>query len=245
MKLNYALESDLKKAIEENWPLVIPAGTVEYHGKHLGFGTDTLVVENVLEKLEKEKDLLIAPTFSYGPSSYAVAGPEKGTIDVDTDDLEQHIKDVLWGFLVAGFRNIYVVIHHQYEDGVENPEALAFKKAAKVLTFQYLEKEKGKGWWGKEENADFYETMDESKNPWNWIQVLPLMSPRVQDATGFDHAGEFETSLMLATAPEAVDMDRLDKPGQPWYVREADRASKEKGQRMVELILEDLRDVIA
>lgn len=244
MRLENMLHYQLREAIDMSLPLVIPAGTLEYHGEHLGYGTDTIVTVRILEMLEEEKDMILAPPFYYGPSSYAVAGPENGTIDVDVDNFERHVRDVLWGLLLTGFRNIYVVIHHQYEEGTELPEALAFKKSARQLTFQYLEQEKGRGWWGQPEYCHFYETLEESDNPWNWITVLPLMHPEVQEATGYDHAGEYETSLMMATAPEAVEMKRLKDGQQPWYVREANKATLETGKKMVRMILDNLKNTI-
>ncbi|NPV53154.1 MAG: creatininase family protein [Firmicutes bacterium] len=243
MRLETLFPFQLREAIEKRWPLVIPAGTIEYHGEHLGFGTDTLVVTRILELLEKEKDMILAPPIYYGPSSYAVAGPEQGTIHVDVDNFEHYVRDVLWGMLLTGFRNIYVVIHHQYENGIELPEALCFIKSARQLIFRFLEEKHGRGWWGRPENARFYETLDKADNPWNWIKVIPLMAPEVQQATGYDHAGQYETSLMIATCPEGAAMNQL-KEGQPWFVQMARHASQELGQRMVQLILDQLRKVI-
>ena len=39
---------------EKRIPLVIPAGTVEYHGPHCSYGCDTLVAEGLIKKLIKK-----------------------------------------------------------------------------------------------------------------------------------------------------------------------------------------------
>ena len=240
MKLEYMLGGQLRHAVKDNLPLVIPAGTIEYHGEHLALACDTLVVVKTLELLEKQIPMVIAPPFYYGTASYAVAGPEMGTVDVDNDRLGAHVKDVLWGFLNVGFRRIIVVIHHQYEGGVELPLTLAFMKAAAELVFKYLEENKGRGWWGDERNKDFYDNLGYWECPWNWFKVMPLMHPDVQKQTGYDHAGEHESSLLWALCPEAVDMDKR-KDNETWYTKRAEKASLEYGKKMVDLILAQLR----
>ena len=105
MRLELMRGGQLRKAIAENLPLVIPAGVLEYRGEHRGLGCDTLVVTRALELLEVQLPLVIAPAFHYGPASYAVAEPEMGTIDVDNDRLEAHIKNVLLSLLRVGFKS--------------------------------------------------------------------------------------------------------------------------------------------
>jgi creatinine amidohydrolase len=240
MRLENMRGAQIRQAINDRIPVVIPAGTIEYHGEHLGVGCDTLVVVKTLELLEKEIPMVIAPPFAYGPSSYGVAGPEMGTIDVDNEHFEMHVRDVLWGFLQVGFRRIIVVIHHQNEGGAELPLTLAFKKAGAELIFRYLEQTRGRGWWGDEKNKSFYESLDSGDNPWNWIKVIPLMHPDVQRQTGYDHAGEHESSLLWALCPEAVDMDKR-KDNKTWYTKSAEKATVEYGRKMVDLILRQLR----
>jgi len=243
MRLEYMRSAQLRQAIKERVPLVIPAGTIEYHGEHLGLGCDTLVVLKTLELLEKEIPMVIAPAFYYGPSSYAVAGPEMGTVNVDNEHLESHVRDVLWAFLEAGFRKIIVIIHHQYEEGIELPLTLAFKKAAAELIFRHFEQTEGRGWWGSAEEGTFYEEMGAEEHPWNWIRVIPLMHPEVQRKTGYDHAGKHESSLLWALCPEAVDMDKR-KENTGWFTKAAEEASLEYGKKMVDLILAQLRTEI-
>ena len=62
MILNKSFPREVKYVQEKNIPLVIPGGTVEYHGPHCAYGCDTLVVEGLLDKLEKEKEIMIAPS---------------------------------------------------------------------------------------------------------------------------------------------------------------------------------------
>lgn len=243
MKLGYCFPREIEDAKKRRIPLVIPAGTVEYHGPHCAYGCDTLIVEGLLERLSRSRPLVIAPCLWYGPSSYAVAGPEKGTIDVEYDRFEAHVSDILKSLIDGGWRNIYVLIHHQYEEENLLPMTLCFRKAAMKIVFEHLERTMGRGWWGENRNKDFYENLQRNDSPWNWIKVLPAMSREVQQATGYDHAGKYECSLLRALFPETVDLSRL-AGDDSWFMQSAAESSSELGERMVELCLKDLSERI-
>ena len=105
------------------------------------------------------------------------------------------------------------------------PMTLSYMKAAKRATMAYLEKTKGQGWWGSESYSDYYEELEGGSNPFNWIKVIPTMSTAVQNATGYDHAGKYECSILMSLYPDAVKLDRL-------------------GDKMVELSLEYLEKTV-
>ena len=65
------------------------------------------------QKLAERKELMIAPTISYSPASYAVGDATSGTVHVEENAFEQYVYYVFMSMLSAGQRNIYVVIHHQ------------------------------------------------------------------------------------------------------------------------------------
>lgn len=243
MKLGYSFPREIEAAKAQRTPLVIPAGTVEYHGPHCAYGCDTLIVEGLLERLSRTKAMVIAPSIWYGPSSYAVAGPEKGTVDVDYDHFEGHVYDILKSLIESGWRNIYVLIHHQYEEENLLPMTLCFKKPAMKIVFEHLERTMGRGWWGENKNKDFYEQLEKNDSPWNWIKVIPAMSREVQHQTGYDHAGKYESSLLRALFPETVDISRM-AGDDSWFIQGAKQSSVELGERMVALCLGDLADRI-
>ena len=58
---------------------------------------------------------MLAPTISYSPSSYAVGDEKSGTVHVEERAFENYVYYVFWSMLCTGLRNIYVVIHHQFE----------------------------------------------------------------------------------------------------------------------------------
>ena len=239
MKLYEMRPEQCKKAITENWPLFLPLGTIEYHGEHLPLGVDTTVVIRALEFVERSIKCVVAPPIYFGLSSYAVSGPEKGTIDINPDYFEKYISEVLKGFLENGYRKILIVIHHQFEGGQLMPMAVAAKKAALSIIFKFLEDNLGRGWWGNNRMQNYYEKLNSDENPFNWIRIIPLMSPTIQEKMGYDHAGKLETSLMLSSDRDTVNMKNLENDGL-WFTKSAKEATSEYGERVYKMIVEYL-----
>ncbi len=227
VNLQDALPHQLKQAIDGEWPLLVPAGCVEYHGPHLPFGVDTFIVQELLRRVAERVNCLVAPPLWYGPTGYAVTGPDQGTVDVSTERFGRHVKDVLGSFWDVGFHWIVVAIHHQQMDG---PEALAIRQAAAEVTFEKTLTQRGPAWWGKA-------PLPLSDNVFERIQVWPSVLPEAagQGIVMADHAGFYETSLLMAARPELADLGRLEA-GVPWYCDTAESkarsASVEEGERM-------------
>lgn len=243
MILDRCFPREVERVQKENLPLVICGGTVEYHGPHCSYGCDTLVAEGLINKLAQEKDIMIAPSINYSPSSYAVGDEKSGTVHVPEKAFEDYVYYVFMSLLNAGFRNIYVVIHHQFEQESEMPMTLCYRMAAKRATMQYLEKTLGQGWWGSDSYANYYEELEGANNPFSWIKVIPTMSTSVQNATGYDHAGKYETSILMSLYPDAVDLSRLGER-KHWFTEAAKDASTAIGDEMVEKSLEYLREAV-
>jgi creatinine amidohydrolase/Fe(II)-dependent formamide hydrolase-like protein len=244
MRYEMMLPHQIRAAIEAKSPVVLPLGVLEYHGEHMAVGMDTLAVTGVLDILEKEMNLVILPPFYYGAASYAVEKPERnGTLQVDGEALFPFAKAMFQGLLRIGFRNIHVIIHHQTENFLAGmPTDLAFKFAARQAIFAFLERERGEGWWGNEKMADYYAQQSAGDDPFTWIKAHPLMTPDAMDGYPFDHAGEGETSLMMALSPEAVDLSILSED--KWFARSARQASVERGLKGRDRILSALRSAL-
>jgi creatinine amidohydrolase len=238
------LPGQIRAAIAANTPVVLPLGVLEYHGEHMAVGMDTLAVTRALDLIEKEAEIVILPPFYYGAASYAVEAPEgTGSVHVDSGVLHPFARELFTGLLRVGFRNIHVFIHHQSENFATGmPTDLAFKFGARQAIFAFLEKTRGEGWWGDGKMADYYAQQSGGSDPFNWIKVHPLMTAETIGQYPFDHAGEGETSLMLAMCPEAVDMAKHSP--ERWYTGTASRASAETGARGRELILAHMRKVL-
>jgi len=244
MRYEMMLPHQIRAAAAANTPVVLPLGVLEYHGEHMAVGMDTLAVTCALDILEKEAEIVILPPFYYGAASYAVEPPEgTGSVHVDSTALHPFARELFTGLLRVGFRNIHGFIHHQTENFAAGmPTDLAFRFGARQAIFAFLEKARGEGWWGDAKMSDYYAQQAGGGDPFNWISIHPLLTREAIGHYPFDHAGEGETSLMLAMCPQAVDEALVSD--ERWYTRSARQASAETGMRGRDLILAHMRRVL-
>lgn len=244
MQLINMFHDQIEDAVKRKVPFVIPIGTIEYHAHHASCGTDTMVVNGCLRELEKEKEIVICPPIWYGVASYAVCKPKPDHIHIDEDTYAQYLYCILKSMIAGGIKNIYLVPHHQTEGAGLMPMTIACHKAAKKVTMEYMEETLGQGWWGSDSYADYYENLGGGEDPFSYIKVIPLIGADAQiKCGGFDHAGKWETSLMMGTYPENVDLSRCAQNTE-WFAESAKEASEETGKHMVSCTLEWLRDAI-
>ena len=162
-------------------------------------------------------------------ASYAVCEPKPSHFHVDEDAYANYLYCILKSMIDAGHKNIYLVPHHQTEGAGLMPMTIACRKAAKKVTMEYMEEKLGKGWWGSDAYATYYEDLGSEDDPFSYIKVIPLIGAEAQiKCGGFDHAGKWETSLLMGTYPELVDLSRCDRNTE-WFAQSAREASAETG----------------
>lgn len=187
----------LRRALAENLPLVVALGVQEYHGGHLPLGVNLLTVTRCLDLLE-------------------AAAPDSFALHLQTQAFHPLAEALFSALLRAGFRNIHGVIHHQTEHFAQGmPTDLTFRLAARNAVFAHLEATRGPGWWGAQGMEAYCADHALGANPFNWVQIHPLMTPEVAQHLPFDHAGEGETALMLAPKPSRPRAWPITAPGSP------------------------------
>jgi len=211
---------------------ILPVGSTECHGEHLPYGTDAIVAQRLSMEIAKNVGgLLVLPTISYGMSMHYAKFPISITLSSGT--LISVLKDVLSSLLNHNIKKLIIINGH---DGNIAPIEIVtreFRVIHPEIKICVLE-----AWWitaGK---------------------LLPRGTFAVWDGLG--HAGEGETSIMLAMEPELVKM-RYAKgvvPDLPagdveikWLFDELtpygatggpDKATKEKGEKMVKVLVDHL-----
>ena len=129
---------EIEDAKKRKVPFIIPIGTIEYHAHHASCGTDTMVINGVMRELEKEKEIVVCPPIWYGVASYAVGGPETGTIQVDEDAYTNYLYCILKSMIYGGVKNIYCVAHHQTEEAGLMPMTIACHHGPRLVGQQFL-----------------------------------------------------------------------------------------------------------
>ncbi|ASA78075.1 creatininase family protein [Thermococcus sp. 5-4] len=176
-ELTWAEFEELKKRVDT---IILPIGSVEAHGRHLPLGTDVFAPLEIGKRVEERLRGLGVEVLIAPPVWYGhtfVLDVYPGTINVASDALKAYVREIMREFAAEGFRRIVLLNGH---GGNYSPLVLAAEEVAE----EFPEVEIWLiNWW-----IDFRE------------DILSICSSQ-------GHAGQDETSVMLAIRPELVKME--------------------------------------
>jgi creatinine amidohydrolase len=163
--------------------VIVPFGSTEQHGRHLPLGTDAVLGDELGWRLAERLDAFVAPTLRFGCSDHHMSFA--GTISLTEETFRGVVKDVVRSLCKHGFKRIILMPTH---GGNFQPLKKAFRELgatgeATILAFTDLE---GLTKIAFKSSGEF----------------------GVDQAKSGAHAGEWETSIMLALRPEQVDTER-------------------------------------
>ncbi len=175
--------SDFPKALEKSsQTCILPIGILEKHGPHLPIGSDLIHVREWAARTVKQEYAVVFPDFFYGQINEARQQP--GTFALPSK--------VIWDLLEAtideigrnGFKRIVIINGHG-----GNPEFIRF----------FMQSQLNKK---RDFAVYFYQTARDAAFA---AQVTKM---RKSDAASDQHAGEGETSTILAYRPDLVQMEK-------------------------------------
>ena len=163
--------------------VMIPLGALEQHGPHLPLDTDALIAEAVAGRAaQRAGECAVSPCIPVGASRHHLEFP--GTVSLSDTTLQSVLVEVVRTLLGHGFRDAYLVTGH-----AGNVGAMAAAMAEldspdcnRVVSFDD---------WPAQRDAVH--------------QVAEARLNLDREVVG-THGGHFETSIMLAIAPDRVDM---------------------------------------
>jgi creatinine amidohydrolase len=226
---------EVKEKIQTSQVAILPIGAVEAHGPHLPLGTDNYLAERLSKRVAKRTDAFVLPTLPYGQVWSLKNFP--GSINISNESLISFIVDIGVSLYEQGFRVFAMINGHL-------GNAVAMKEAARKLYSLYHD-----------------------------YKILYLFYPGIKKVTeevretnsshaSYFHACEIETSYMLYLAEEYVDMSRAisdipkipmsaDVTPTPWeeftnsaVLGDATIATKEKGEKIIEVAIENMIKLI-
>ena len=159
---------------------LLPVGSTEPHGPHLGLGTDVVISAaaclRAAELLDKRGTMIgvIAPAISYGVTECATGF--HGAVSIPGAVLTQYIAAVCDGLLASGIRHVCLVNNHLEPAHDAAVRAVLPGREKKVSYACPLTKR-----WARTLSAEF--------------------------KSGACHAGRYETSILMAAGPEFVVED--------------------------------------
>jgi creatinine amidohydrolase len=165
--------------------VVVAFGATEQHGRHLPLATDALIGDHFARLLADRLDAFVAPTVRVGCSSHHLDFP--GTLSIEDGTFHAIVADLVRSLATGGFRRIVLVPTHGGNFGplAEAVEKLDVPRGVEVSAV-----------------TDIRGLMQ--------IAELGREEYRVPLGEGGLHAGEWETSMMLAIHADLVRMDRAE-----------------------------------
>lgn len=110
MRLTHISWKQAEAYFEEKDTILIGTGSIESHGAHLVLGTDFLIPEKIIELMEDEIDILIAPSIPYGACDSLKE--YSGTISLSDDGFYNVLKCVVEGLRRHGAKKFIFLNGH-------------------------------------------------------------------------------------------------------------------------------------
>ena len=158
--------------------LVLPTAAIEQHGHHLPLATDTLI-NNLLLGKALEKLAKDAPIYALPPICYGKSNEHigfSGTMSMSAATYMAVVRDIGASVAASGFKKLVLYNSHGGNSALNDVMARDLRAEFGLRTFQM----------GASGGAKFEDICPQER------------------AYGF-HAGEYETSLLLAATPHLVD----------------------------------------
>ena len=188
----------LRSLADVNAIVVVPVGSIEQHGPHLPVKVDALLATEVARraalKVQTHQPILVTPTVWCGLAEHHM--DFCGTLTLDFETFHALLRNLCRSIRHHGFRRIFLLNGHG-----GNIAALNVICSELVRELEGLRVVSGTYWTLPEVAEKFAEILEVQQN--------------------VRHAGEAETSMMLALEPELVDQSILNQadgtPEIPFY----------------------------
>lgn len=179
---------ELKTFAEQNAVILLPVGQTEEHGPHLPVGCDAMISRDtaaeVAHEAKKEMPVLVMPVVWAG---YSGKGLKKwpGTITLPAEIVIATIEHIVVSLVDSGFKKILVMNSHGHHEGI-------LRVAARNI-------------------ADRCELTLVVSHIWRMAETI-VQQVRTSEEGGCNHAGEYETALLLATGKRVDQTQAVDEP---------------------------------
>lgn len=178
---------EIREVAKEDRVVILPVATIEDHGLHLPVITDVLITATICRKAAERipNEIVLMPPQYHGYSPHHMDFP--GPITIMGPTFIAYMRDITKSLIHHGFKRILLVNGHgSNAPWLETVARLTIVDYPHVLCALL-------NWW------DIPEVVDAVK------------AQRTSERGGTSHAGELETSLMLAIRPDLVDMSKAVK----------------------------------
>jgi len=222
---------EVEEALAHSRVVIVPWGSTEEHGYHLPLATDSLIAYEIAKRAAEKTGVLVAPPIHYGACRRTAPFP--GTVPIAFDTVRSLAVDICSNLYTQGFRTIIIFPGH-----LGSAQLMAFELAAQTLIQTHLDLKIAIA---------------------NMPRMFKKLKGVIEDGEDL-HAGEIETSMVLAFNPDLVAKDKLvaEHPDFPEHLvfreprrhmtsgvlGDATKASEEKGRILLETAVQGLVELI-
>ncbi len=239
MKLGEMNWPDIQELAKDQLVGVYPIASFEQHGPHLPLLTDTMETDEIVNRLDQRipDQVVCLPTQWLGYSFHHMRFG--GSLTATSETHIRVIVETVSGLIGAGFNKVLIVNGH----GGNQPDL-------RVALQELKERHDGARVYGA-----------------SWWEVAAAKLDQIKEAgaAGSGHAGEMETSLMLAIRPDLVKPDRfrdnsirreseyassivefrrMDEWSEPGHWGDPTVATAQKGEQMLTAIVDSLEEIV-
>jgi creatinine amidohydrolase len=174
VKYDEMLPHEFEAALQKFPVAYVPVGSLEWHGRHMALGNDSLKAFGILVRTaEKYGGIVVPPTYWGHMNPYDKPCCHPG--------LPPEVVDALFiaifkGLVSTGFKVVIGVTGHDVDEQLDSLQKAVDSIAVEGISVGFAMKE-----------GDLYDLAGDS----------------------MDHAGHWETSILMHLRPELVDMDRI------------------------------------
>lgn len=168
---------ELRALADQNSVVIIPVAATEQHGPHLPVMTDTRIGAEVAHRAARAagRPVVVTPVVWSGLSEHHM--PFGGTLILSHETFRAVLRDLVTALTRHGFRD--VLISNSHGGNIiaiqQIADELASTLPATVVATTYAS------------------------------EAAPAIAALLEDQPGIQHAGEAETSMMMALEPDLVD----------------------------------------
>ena len=174
VKYEEMLPHEFEEALHRFPVAYVPVGSLEWHGRHMALGNDSLKAYGiVLKTAERFGGIVVPPTYWGHMKMYDKPCSHPG---IPAETVDALFTAIFQGLVVTGFKVVIGVTGHDVDEQLDSLQKAADSISADGTAIGFAMKE-----------GDLYDLEDEI----------------------MDHAGYWETSILMYLRPELVDLERI------------------------------------
>lgn len=174
VKYEEMLPHEFEEALRQFPVAYVPVGSLEWHGRHLALGNDTLKSYGILLRTAERYGGVVVPPTYWGHMGHWKPGCHPG---LPQDIVDGLFTAIFKGLVTVGFKVVIGVTGHDVKEQVDS-----LQKAVDAIS--------------KDGTAAGFAMME------GLLYDLP--------GDSMDHAGHWETSVLMHLRPELVDMSKIE-----------------------------------